>query len=126
MNTCKRCKQCLDCAIWEGGVLHCSKCGQMVAVRYQIGEDVHIYTFQKFRSKRKEIEGRDDTFKITGEGDLLGRVGFEEFDKLLYNFRSDENAIFPVQEDEGGICKDYKSEDSEGFRQINDLENENT
>lgn len=106
--------------------MRCSKCGQMIAIRYQIGEDVHVYTFQKFKSKRKAIEGRDDTFKITNEGDLLGRVGFEEFDNLLYNFGSGENAIFPIQEDEGGVCEDCKSEDPEGFRQINDLENENT
>ena len=98
----------------------------MIALRYRIGEDVRIYTFQRFKSKRKEIEGRGDTFKITNEGDLLGKVGFEEFDDLLYHFRSDESAIFPIQEGQRGVCEDCESEDSEGFRETDDLINENT
>lgn len=115
LNTGKRCKRCLDCAEWKGGELRCSNCGQLIAIRYKIGEEVHPYIFQKFGAKRKKIEGREDTYKITNEGDLLGRVGFEEFDNLLYNFGSGENAIFPIQEDEGGVCEDCESEDTERF-----------
>jgi len=96
-------------------------------VRYRIGEEVYVYPFEKFKSNKKRIEGREDTYKIAKSGDLLGDISFKEFEDDLHNYiRPDTSDLFPVQEDEGGICKDYKSEDSEGFRQINDLENENT
>lgn len=78
----KKCKQCLDCAVWEGGVLRCSKCGQMIALRYKIGDDVGIYPLQKFKGSKDQIEKRGDTYSITSNADLIGFVDFEDFDGL--------------------------------------------
>ena len=123
LDTVKRCKRCLDYATWKGGVLRCSKCGQMIALRYRIGEEVKLYIFQKFRTKRKEIKGRKDCFQITKDGDLLGDISFKEFDDLRDYFRSNPADLFSVQKDEGRLCEDCESEDSEGFQQVDDLDN---
>jgi len=77
-----KCKQCLDCGVWEGGVLRCSKCGQMIALRYKIGDDVRIYPVQKFKGSKDKIENRGDTYSITSNTDLIGFVDFKDFDEL--------------------------------------------
>jgi len=78
----KKCKQCLDCGVWEGGVLRCSKCGQMIAIRYKIGDDVRIYPLQRFKGSKDKIENRVDTYSITSSADLIGFVDFKDFDGL--------------------------------------------
>ena len=97
--------------MWKDGELRCSKCGQLIAVRYRIGKEVHVYPFQKFKSDRKRIEGREDSYKITESGDLLGDISFEDFDDLRNYIRSDPADLFPIQEDEGWLCEDCESED---------------
>jgi len=81
----------------------------MIALRYKIGEEVHVYTFKKFGAKRKEIEGREDSYKITESGGLLGDVSYSEF-HLLCDFRSDERNLFPLQNCARWDSKDCESE----------------
>jgi hypothetical protein len=96
-------------------------------VRYRIGEEVYVYPFEKFKSNRRRIEGREDTFKITNEGDLLGDISFKEFEDDLQNYiRPEPTDLLSLQEDKNWVCEDCESEDSEGFRETDDLINENT
>lgn len=121
MNTSKKCTRCLDSAEWKDGELRCSKCGQLIAIRYKIGEEVTIYTFQKFRASRKEIEGREDSKIITKGGGLLGDISLSEFADLVRDFRSDENNLFPLQGGEGRVSENFESEDPSEFLQVDDL-----
>ena len=111
----------MDSAEWKDGELRCSECGQLIAIRYKIGEEVHPYIFQKFMANRKEIEGRKDTYSIAEERDLLGNVTFSEFADLVRDFRSDENNLFPLQGGEGRVSENFESEDPSEFLQVDDL-----
>jgi len=85
----------------------------MLALKYQIGEEVRLYIFQKYVKYRKEIEGREDTFKITSERDLLGKISFEEYDNILHNLRQDAAELLSVQNDEEWIDEDIERENTE-------------
>jgi len=88
-----------------------------------MGEEVHVYIFQKFGAKRKEIEGREDCFQITKDGGLLGDVSYSEF-YLLCDFRSDENDLFPIQDGERRDSEDCESKDPCEFLPIDDLKDD--
>lgn len=124
-DTSKRCTRCLDSAVWKDGELRCSECGQLIAIRYRIGEEVTIYTFQKFRANQKEIERREGSKSNPEVGGYLGDISLSEFADLVRDFRSDENNLFSLQGSEGRVSKDYESEDSSEFLQVDDLK-ENT
>ena len=94
----------------------------MIALRYQIGEEVRVYTFQKFKARRQENEGREDTKRITEDGDLLGKIDFGEFDNLCRDFGQFEDSILPLQEDGQGLYEDSESEDSSAVRCNDDLD----
>ena len=119
----KRCTRCLESAVWKDGVLRCSQCGQMIALRYRIGEEVTIYTFQKFRANQKEIERREDTKNAPEVGGYLGDISLSEFADLVRDFRSDENNLFSLQGGEGRVSEDCKSEDPSEFLPVDDLGN---
>ena len=125
MNTSKQCARCLDSAEWKDGELRCNKCGQLIAVRYRIGEEVYVYPFEKFKSNKKRIEGREDTYKITKSGDLLGDISFKGFEDEIRDYvRSESADLFSVQGDGNRICEDCESEDSERLQQTDNLDND--
>jgi len=95
----------------------------MIALRYRIGEEVKPYIFRKFKSKRKEIEGREDTYNITEIGGLLGDISLSEFSDLLCDFRSDEDDLFPLQDSERWDSEDCESENTSELLPNDDLEN---
>jgi len=97
----------------------------LIALRYKIGEEVKLYIFQKFRTKRKEIKGRKDCFQITKDGDLLGDISFKGFEDEIRDYvRSESADLFSVQGDGNRICEDCESEDSERLQQTDDLDND--
>ena len=79
-------KKCLRNAIWRKNILQC-KCGRKLAIRYMIGDEVRILTYDKFSKYKQEILAREDTQKIARKSEGFGMLGNEEWEKILRDIR---------------------------------------
>lgn len=79
-------KKCLKNSRWNGDTLQCS-CGRKLAVRYMIDKEVRLFCYGKFIKYKRGILARKDTQEITGESDLFGNLGYEEWEEVIRNVR---------------------------------------
>lgn len=107
--------RCVKSAKWDSCALRCPKCKSILAIRYQVDKDVRIYCYAEYSRWKKEILANKAAYQIAGFGDLLGTVTFTEWDNLLSDIKSAENAVFPVQTDARlEIAEDCKRQDANG------------
>lgn len=98
-------KSCLNHAKWSGAALFCCECKEVIALRYRVEGEVKVFVYPKFQRFAKAIENREDTAAVTGEGDILVEVVLTGWDDFLYNLKSGEVNVPPVQTDGGRVCE---------------------
>jgi len=77
-----RISKCVHNSKWQGDTLKCP-CGRQLAVRYMIDDEIRVFAFNKFERYKQKILTRKDTYNITQQSDLLGRLGNEEWKEML-------------------------------------------
>lgn len=101
-------KRCVRKAMWVEGVLRCP-CGQVVAMRYQVGQRTATFVLPQFSRMREEIISKG---KLSGSQEVIGAISFDDFDaavrslsplcaghELEEDAAEDEENEEPVEED---------------------------
>lgn len=115
---CKR--KCVENARWSGGVMRCTECNEIVALRYMTNKNLVVYVYDKFKKFRQEIEQKKDTYYISSVTDLIGNVQYEEFDQLVDNIEPIEN--FTPMYTFNTLEEDSEEDGSEKAQESHELE----
>ena len=75
-------RNCVIRSKWQGAELICS-CGRRIALRYQIGDEIRVFVFDRFQKFANRIKEREDTYQIFTRKDLLGCLDDQEWKILL-------------------------------------------
>ena len=75
-------RKCVRKATWDQGVLRCP-CGQLVALRYQVGSRTATFVLPRFSRMREEII---KTGMLSDSSGVIGAISFDDFDDAVRFF----------------------------------------
>lgn len=72
---------CIRHSKWKNGELRCDVCNSLIAIAYQIGDNINIYKFPQYKNKSlsKKLKGLS----------VLKKIDFSDFDKYLEVIKND-------------------------------------
>lgn len=110
---------------WDDhNTLRCTKCGEIIAMRYVFENEVRIYVFKKFRKFKPKVKAFQEVCFDSKDGAKMDGVRFIDFDNILCDLELGTNYIFPMEEDAGGVREDWEGCDATGTIWADEIEEE--